>query len=121
MAMFRCGSSEGTRIYDLGTNTSFNVSNYSGYNNFTATNFICEPVNLSKKVTTTFTHDGDAGGVSGTAYNNSSYSLSKSYDASTGILQVTSRLVSTVDYAKTAGSDPHVNILGQVHAYLLIK
>ncbi len=103
----------------MGTGTSFNVSSYPGYKNFTTANFICEPVNISKYVSVSFSHDGDSGGTSGTAYNNASYSFNKTYNASSGVLTITSRLSSTVDYSKTAGSDPRVNVTGTMHVYLV--
>lgn len=84
MAFFECGSGKGTDIIDLGTGTSFNVSNYSGYRNFTASNFIVCAKNGS------YSQSQNMGGQN-TVQNitpgaNCSTSVTKSYDASTGVL-----------------------------------
>lgn len=68
----------GTKVINLGNGTSFNVSNYSGYKNFTIDNFI---VGIYSAGVTQTSHQeyNQSGRASG-------FTISKSYNASTGVL-----------------------------------
>ena len=73
-------------VIDLGTGTSFDVSAYSGFENFTVDNFICEQSESGAA-------SGDTGFRSASWYDNQcrgygdcSVVLNKSYDSVTGVL-----------------------------------
>lgn len=68
----------GTKVINLGNGTSFNVSNYSSYKNFTIDNFI---VGIYSAGVTQTSHQeyNQSGRASG-------FMISKSYNASTGVL-----------------------------------
>ena len=72
----------------LGTGTSFNLSSYSGYQNFTANNFIVG-VQSGTGSGQVYTKVGLSGGGSASTHvYMGSFSVSKSYNASTGVLTV---------------------------------
>lgn len=112
----------GKQIIDLGTGASFDVSSYSGYQSFTANNFIIEP---SSNNVTSFTSN-----VSGFAFNVGSHqftvrnvtSLVKSYNASNGIL--TAYINGAVDltcYPNGWHNVSQGSVRSNVHAYLIIE
>ena len=68
----------GTKVINLGNGTSFNVSNYSGYKNFTIDNFIVGI--YSAGVTQTANQEYNQSGRA------SGFILTKSYNASNGVL-----------------------------------
>ena len=80
MLPFNKGS-EGKRVVNLGTGTSFNVSSYEGYKNFTANNFIVGASKGNSPVGSASKHTcrPKAGG----------FTISKTYTASTGVLKIT--------------------------------
>lgn len=80
-----------TNIIDLGTGTSFNVSNYDKYKTFTTNNFLCEPINGSSVV-----HGGD---IAQSRYSGG-INFSKSYNSETGILNVA---ISAIVYFNQTG------------------
>lgn len=91
MAMFRCGGGKKAELKRvlLGTNgSSYDVSEYKGYEKFTASNFfaVVEPVTMSEnKCNIGYSANGDAG------YFTSNYGQpSLNYDASTGLVKVSS-------------------------------
>ncbi len=90
---------ERTEIIDLGTGTSFNVSSYSGYESFTIDNFLVVP---------TVTSQGKS--LSGTDQNenhsgSATFSLNKSYNASTGILTVSSNVKVTITWVGSSSAN----------------
>lgn len=87
-------------LVDLGTGTSFDVSSYPGYQNFTVDNFMISG-NATKAVVLMHSHtQGD---------NQTSANLF-SYDANTGKLSVTNYINTTVgySYAYVSISEYHV-------------
>ena len=74
------GSNVGKRIINLGNGTSFDVSNYSGYKNFTIDNFIVGIYsgNVTQTSHQEFNQSGKASG----------FTLTKNYDASNGVLSL---------------------------------
>lgn len=101
------------KLIDLGTSTSFNVSGRSGYQNFTADNFLI------------LSSNGASGGNSyypqGYYYSDSgsaTVELRKSYNASTGVLSCYIYLQSS----DTSGVYNYFNFTSTaaVHAYLMI-
>ena len=93
------GSSGKSNVVNLGTGTSFNVSSYSGYKNFTASNFIISIVKTSTSASTT-----DADAYNGAA--NIQVQPTISYNSSTG--NVTVNNVSASGSFKTWGSTGHI-------------
>ena len=67
---------------NLGTGTSFNVSNYPGYKKFTTDNFYFNSVSYTANTGSGERSDGGYLTISG------GNTLSKSYDASTGVLTI---------------------------------
>lgn len=115
MALYRCGIDGGSKLIDLGTGTSFNVSSISGYQNFTLDNFIIEPISG---------FSGSAGWNSGPTeeewYVSGTFGFSvsknKTYNNVTGILNanLSARSDSRHGLGYATGS------IG-VHAYLLLE
>ena len=101
----------------LGSGTSFDVSSYPGYQNFTADNFIVEPIGTS--IPSNFGPNPGAGynvgfwGVTG-----GSASIVKNYDATTGVLtaylQASASAGVNEERTTTSGT-------GGVKAYLLLS
>lgn len=73
----------GNQIIRLGSNTSYNVSGYSGYNRFTKDNFLVDFVSLAFAKCS----DNDNRGVGGTTEARGC-TLSKTYNQSTGIFSL---------------------------------
>jgi hypothetical protein len=98
------GSGGGAKIIDLGIGTSFNVSGYSGYRNFTNNNFIVE-------VAAGEAHGNNPTGASSPL--NAYYRFNKSYNATTGVFSCS---------ASVAASYFNVNISNNLscHVYLVI-
>jgi hypothetical protein len=92
-------------IYDLGTGTSFNVSNIRGYQNFTIANFMYRIGNANSHLVS-----GDQG--QGWFAGNGDFS--DSYNSSTGVLTVSYRA-----YLMTPKSGQMHGSLTSVHAYLI--
>lgn len=108
------GSAGNAQIYDLGTGTSFDVTEYAGYENFTADNFICEPVQQT---------EGSMGSIATGANSyvpqgRSRAYMRKTYDASTGILS--SQLISQVQVKDDIWRGIVTSATYNVHAYLAI-
>ena len=80
-----------TNIIDLGTGTSFNVSNYNEYKSFTTSNFLCEPINGSSSL--------HGGSIAQSRYSGG-INFSKSYNSDTGILNVN---ISAIVYFNQTG------------------
>ena len=101
----------GKTVIDLGVGTSFNVSSYEGFENFTTSNFIVEPASAV------------SGGWGGTPNNNGASSVNatsklvKSY--SNGVL--TAKLNIVVHYSQPANGQNYdsANNNANVHAYLI--
>ena len=106
--------SGGIKLIFLGTGTSFDVTQYNGYEGFTEDNFICEPVNRSSV--------GWGSATSG--YNKYVPSarakafITKTYNASTGILS--SRLEAHAQVKDDTWRSDHTSQTGSVKAYLVI-
>ena len=73
------GGNGGKRVVGLGTGTSFNVTGYTGYQNFTVDNFFISTLNYANGLATTSMPTGDCNW-------STDIQFIKSYDASTGIL-----------------------------------
>lgn len=73
-------------MVDLGTGSSFNVSSYPGYRNFTASNFLCEPQNLDSTGGKVWVGAGDIQGKAG-------FNMTKSYNSSNGVFTVKANAV----------------------------
>ena len=110
--------SAGTKyaIY-IGQGTSFNLSSYKGYENFTDSNFLLEPVSFAEKRTTgTTNHDNDMwAGIQ--------YTLVKQYDASTGSLTAYGKAVGEAGYENQGGrvAIQRSTVNGEVKLYLLLN
>ena len=70
----------------LGTGTSFDVSSIHGYQNFTADNFVCEPVSVAIIPSNYGYHGGGGHNVGQWGITGGSGGITKSYNASTGVL-----------------------------------
>ena len=70
----------------LGVGTSFNVSNIQGYQNFTADNFVCEPTAVAVIPSNYGYNEGGGHNVGQWGITGGSGGVTKSYDASTGVL-----------------------------------
>ena len=84
----------------LGTGTSFDLTSYSGYQNFTADNFI---VGIQKATASGSVSVGvglSGGGSASASVSAPSITVSKSYDASTGLLTV-SPASAALSYSKS--------------------
>jgi hypothetical protein len=113
---------QATKIVDLGVGTSFNVTQYSGYKNFTRSNFIIEP---SSKYNITPDHgtnnleyyvNASNPGSIWTVY---AFKFSPSYNASTGVLTTNMfyyLMASTTDWAT---SKLNRTFTLQCHVYLV--
>jgi hypothetical protein len=101
-------------LVNLGTGQSFNVSNYSGYKNFTVDNFILYPVAIAE-----WQHGSDH--MSGDWHFGSggSLTLTKSYNNSTGILTayVTMTTFKTINGSPSERESRNFN----VGCYLWVK
>ena len=108
-----------SQIIDLGTGTSFDVSNYEGYQNFTEANFLIEPV-ISTSSTMTNQVKPQYSNVSGMTVQVSA-SMQKAYDKNTGIFTCQLVVAGSTGYATTAGTvAPSTSSVGGVHAYLIL-
>ena len=107
-----------TEIIDLGSGSSFDVSSYPGYENFTEDNFIVEMGNLSGWNNQTNSTINSTGTY---YFSNVSISLTKTYDAETG--KLTANYKATNKYGTHMASTPHntVNKTINVKAYLILK
>ena len=102
----------GKQIIYLGEGINFDVTNHTGYDLFTIDNFIVEPQSGSLQIF------NKAVATAGTGYSkaNCAYSLSKSYNKSTGIFTVTSKLTSsyTLYMNPNQTGSPSVNLNAKV-------
>lgn len=78
------GGGGGAKVINLGTGTSFNVSGYSGYKNFTNDNFIVCAKASSSSVSQNCGSGNTVVNITPSASCN--VSVNKSYNASTGVL-----------------------------------
>lgn len=108
--------SESGKVIDLGTGTSFDVSSYSGYQNFTVNNFLIIPsVSKSGSARGGGTEEGSYGHTLST-----STTLTPSYNASTGVYQVKCRLYAHAQFRNHSGDSTYDNTTDvSVHAYLI--
>ena len=88
--------SGGKTVKYIGQGTSFDIKSLfpDQYQNLTADNFLCEPISNGTSAENISPH-----GYEGSWYY-STYSFSKSYNASTGILTVTSQVYYNVSFAQ---------------------
>lgn len=82
MAWFTSKNSNSTKVYNLGTGTSIDVSNYPNYKNFTEDNFIVEVSGGS------FSASGSYGSAINNVSGSGSYTVTKTYDNATGKLTI---------------------------------
>ena len=104
-----------TKVISLGTGTSFNVTAYEGYKNFTTSNFLYKLVKPSSDLTTSATtaHNGQNTATSGTV----TTTVSESY--SNGVYKVTiSEKLTVQPWANDAASKSR-NLT--VKAYLILN
>lgn len=111
--VLQTGTFDGWLVVDLGTGTSFNVSGYPGYESFTAANFIIEPIAHTQ------THGNYTINDSKSYYAKNVSTVTKSYNASTGILTAYERWVTSI--GNTDGWNPGSTTNETVHAYLKYK
>lgn len=97
----------GSDLIDLGTNTSFNVSSYEGYEKFTVDNFLIKTLS-----NTEISKLGNMSGSATAAQNyvtlTSTMKLIKQYDSSTGLLTC---YIEHYAYSRSANSNSDVVIL----------
>jgi hypothetical protein len=94
------GGGNGKAI-DLGTGTSFNVSNISGYKNFTVANFIVCIQSFSSSGGANIAQGyAQSGGTSASV----SPTINKSYDSSTGVLTVSANNTSASNRVNVSGA-----------------
>ena len=100
-----------SNVIDLGIGRTFDLKNYSNYQEFTTENFFCEPINKSVPYS--------AGIMGSTRRYNGGIDFSKSYNPETGILSATAYSIvyyvnSSNQIEGTYGSQAY-----NVHAYLV--
>lgn len=98
--------------YDLGVGTSFNVTTYQGYQNFTVDNFICQPSNISNR-------SARIGDLSGVEYGTCSGVMNKTYTSSSGILSAYYTVSGGFTYDHQNNSYT-TSVNASVHAYLIV-
>ena len=108
-------SNGGKTVIDLGVGTSFNVSNISGYQSLSTSNFICE-------LSSSFSGDGRSASGTGAPYQDwvstsFSVSLSKSYNKNTGVFTVSYNGSST---GSKYGLSANASKSQSAHVYLVI-
>jgi hypothetical protein len=114
--MYYKTSNGGKTVIDLGVGTSFNVSNrISNYKSLSASNFICE-------LSSSFSGDGRSASGTGAPYQDwvstsFSVSLSKSYNANTGVFTVSYNGSST---GSKYGLSAYASKSQSAHVYLVI-
>lgn len=107
-----------TEVVYLGSGTSFNVSSYKGYENFTADNFIVQMNNLSNWNSQ---YNSDISGSGTYFFSKVSISLGKSYNANTGVLSAYYSISN--NYGAHMASPPSTTSSGTiaVSAWLILK
>lgn len=100
-------SNGGTKIIDLGTGKTFNVSSYAGYESFTADNFLVVPTVTSRSASKSGSDQNENHSGSAT------FLLSKSYNASKGVLTVSASV--SVQITWVGGSTTDIPL----HVYLI--
>ena len=119
-AGYAAGKTDSTSsIIDLGTGTSFNVSGYEGYQNFTVNNFLIAPstsasASNSSSIIPTYSNTS-------TMKVSSSSSITSSYNKSTGVFSCRLSLSASTSYSTSSGSAPSASSSGSVHAYLILN
>lgn len=99
------------KIYDLGTGTSFNVSNIKGYQSFTVNNFLYYVTSAGGgNIMSASSHNGDPRAGSG-------ISVGRNYDNSTGTYSVSIKSTLWVDFDGAIHDASGSN--STVHAYLI--
>ena len=115
-------SSGSVTLVDLGTGTSFNVSSYPGYQNFTTNNFFVSTItSVSGSAGNGLYYSGSDSHISGSYSGSSSTGLVKSYNASTGIMSMYINLSGSASgHCSYSGSQSsNYSQTGTVHAYLV--
>lgn len=116
-------------IYYLGTGTSFNVSSYEGYQNFTANNFLVVPSTIKISGNSNAGNGNSEGyvnlGGSVGASGSNSTTLKKSYNSSTGKLTISNTSVSASYSNSTDGGKLNTGgncsgSFGSIKVYLVI-
>ena len=103
----------GSELIDLGIGTSFNVTQYNGYSQFTAANFIVEPIQkISKGCHTGGNNDYFD------IYN--TITLNKTYNPDTGILSAY-QIVDINAVGCRSQGNARTTSNADIHAYLLIN
>ena len=104
-------------MVDLGTGTSFDVSSYPGYQNFTVDNFLVSSVTdaSSRQYGTLVKNCQDDTGAT-TSWVDNSLSQTKSYNAATGILNFS---IYSYSYTRSNCGSGATGNTSTVHAYLV--
>lgn len=101
-----------TKIYDLGTGSSFNVSSYEGYENFTADNFLIQSL-----TSWTGWRSFNSGNNQRLYIDNNQ--MDKSYNSSTGVFTVSHYLHWHFGGGTSSGNDSVSS--ANAHVFLMIK
>ena len=115
MALYRCGIEGGSKIIDLGTGTSFNVSSVSGYRNFTVDNFMVSCQNSSKYFSGQTTNLDDSS-VGFPVRFSTSFGINSSYNSQTGIFSTSISCTTSGDarnrpFSGGGSISPHVYLI----------
>lgn len=107
----------GSSAVDLGTGTSFDVSNYADYQSFTTDNFAIVPTaSKSGSASGGATSEGSSGHTL-----SCSCSFTPNYDSSTGVFTVSCRLYAHSQFRNNSGNATYDNTSNiNVHAYLIL-
>lgn len=107
------------KVVNLGTNTSFNLTSYDGYQNFTNDNFIIVSASSMSKSGSSNYQPGYSANVQSTV--TASYSTTKNYNASTGILTAYATFSGSYSRAggTIAGGFPSFSTNQAVQVYLV--
>lgn len=116
-------SGGGSKVVDLGTGSSFNVSGYSGYKNFTNDNFIVCAKSGSYSQFQNMGGQNTVQNITPSAY--CSINVTKSYNAETGILSASenvsiSAACSMYRDGTFSKSTPSKSYTNSVQVYLIL-
>lgn len=107
------------KVVDLGTGTSFDLTSYEGYQNFTNSNFIIVSASSMSNSGSSSFQPGYSASVNSTV--TASYSTTKSYNASSGILTAYATLSGS--FSRAGGVDsgrfPSFSSNEAVNVYLI--
>lgn len=117
--LYEISSSESQNVVDLGTGTSFDLTSYDGYENFTTDNFIIVSLeSVSKSGSSSFRPEYSANVTSTVT---ASYSTTKNYNSGTGILTAYATFSGSFsrDGGTEVGDFPSFSTQHEVRIYLV--